>query len=123
MRVLVVGMNPSARSPKKPNATFRKLNGWMPECGVAYYSFCNTFDDISSAEKSKVDFNRLIELSCDYSKIIALGNFVSDALNTISVPEHGANDCMTTLTYEEPCDYKENSYERYYPIKDKDGDA
>ena len=85
MRVLVVGMNPSTRSPKKSHATFRKLNGWMSECGVAYYSFCNTFDDISSAEKSKVDFNRLIELSCDYSKIIALGNFVSDALNTISV--------------------------------------
>lgn len=86
MRVLVVGMNPSARSPKKSNATFRKLNGWMSECGVTYYSFCNTFDDISSAEKSKVDFNRLIELSRDYSKIIALGNFVSGALNTISVP-------------------------------------
>lgn len=60
MRVLVVGMNPSARSPKKSNAAFRKLNGWMSECGVTYYSFCNTFDDISSAEKSKVDFNRLM---------------------------------------------------------------
>lgn len=40
-----------------------------------------------------------------------------------NIPEHGVNDCMTTLTYEEPCDYKENSYERYYPIKDKDGNA
>ena len=57
-----------------------------PMSTFVYYSLCNTFDDISFAEKSKVYFNRLIELSRDYSKIIALGNFVSDALNTISVP-------------------------------------
>ena len=29
---------------------------------------------------------------------------------------------MTTLTYEEPCDYKDNAYERYYPVKDIDGE-
>jgi len=36
-------------------------------------------------------------------------------------PLHGENDCMTTITYEEPCDYKDNNYERYYPVKDIDG--
>jgi len=25
------------------------------------------------------------------------------------------------ITYEEPCDYKDNNYERYYPVKDLDG--
>ena len=35
-------------------------------------------------------------------------------------PEHGNNDCFTTLTYEEPCDYKDNNYERYYPVKTHD---
>jgi UDP-galactopyranose mutase len=30
----------------------------------------------------------------------------------------GHNDEMTTLTYEEPCDYKDNNFERYYPVKD-----
>lgn len=35
-------------------------------------------------------------------------------------PEHGINEQCTTLTYEEPCDYKENNYERYYPVKDID---
>jgi len=34
---------------------------------------------------------------------------------------HGKNDGFTTLTYEEPCDYKDNNHERYYPVKDADG--
>ena len=34
---------------------------------------------------------------------------------------HGENNKYTTLTYEEPCDYKDNSFERYYPVKDVDG--
>ena len=37
-------------------------------------------------------------------------------------PEHGKNDYVTTLTYEEPCDYRLNDYERYYPVKDVNGE-
>lgn len=37
-------------------------------------------------------------------------------------PEHGVNDSMTSITYEEPCDYKENNFERYYPVKDLGGE-
>jgi UDP-galactopyranose mutase len=36
-------------------------------------------------------------------------------------PVHGVNDEMTTLTFETPCDYKDNNMERYYPVKDLDG--
>jgi UDP-galactopyranose mutase len=36
-------------------------------------------------------------------------------------PRHGENSCFTTLTYEEPCDYRDNEMERYYPVKDIDG--
>lgn len=36
-------------------------------------------------------------------------------------PVHGVNDHMTTLTFETPCDYKDNNMERYYPVKDIDG--
>ena len=28
---------------------------------------------------------------------------------------------LTNVTIEEPCDYKENNFERYYPIKDLTG--
>jgi UDP-galactopyranose mutase len=37
-------------------------------------------------------------------------------------PGHGVNDEYTTLTYEEPCDYKDNFMERYYPVKDVNGE-
>jgi len=38
------------------------------------------------------------------------------------IPNHGSNDTYTTLTFEEPCDYQDNEYERYYPVKDLLGD-
>ncbi len=34
------------------------------------------------------------------------------------IPGHGVNASHTTLTFEEPCDYKDNNMERYYPVKD-----
>jgi len=33
------------------------------------------------------------------------------------LPAHGGNPYWTTLTVEEPCDYKDNNMERYYPVK------
>ena len=33
------------------------------------------------------------------------------------LPAHGENDLYTTLTWEEPCDYRDNDMERYYPVK------
>ncbi len=38
-----------------------------------------------------------------------------------NIPGHGVTKEYTTLTYEEPCDYKENNDERYYPVKDISG--
>lgn len=34
---------------------------------------------------------------------------------------HGVNQNYTTVVYEEPCDYKNNNLERYYPVKDLAG--
>lgn len=53
-------------------------------------------------------------------------NFTHDGPNTRvtewkNIPNHGTNPHYTTLTFETPCDYKENRMERYYPVKDKDG--
>ena len=36
-------------------------------------------------------------------------------------PLHGDHPELTTLTFETPCDYKENNDERYYPVKDAEG--
>lgn len=38
-----------------------------------------------------------------------------------NIANHGDVPTRTVLTYEEPCDYKDNNYERYYPVKDVDG--
>jgi UDP-galactopyranose mutase len=38
-----------------------------------------------------------------------------------NLPNSISNSAFTTITVEEPCDYKENDLERYYPIKDKMG--
>jgi UDP-galactopyranose mutase len=37
-------------------------------------------------------------------------------------PGHGVNPHWTTLTFEEPCDYRDNFRERFYPVKDIGGD-
>lgn len=34
------------------------------------------------------------------------------------IPGHGHNSMWTTLTHEEPCDFKDNNNEKYYPVKD-----
>tara|TARA_B110000305_G_C18924213_1_gene396524 strand:- start:145 stop:564 length:420 start_codon:yes stop_codon:yes gene_type:complete len=39
-----------------------------------------------------------------------------------NIPSHGVNEIYTTITYEEPCDYKENNNEKFYPVKDLKGE-
>lgn len=54
-------------------------------------------------------------------------NFTHDGPETRVIewkqfPGHGSNDRATTLTYEIPCDYRDNNMERYYPVKDAAGE-
>ena len=84
--ILVVGMNPSGRDVKgKKGPTISKLESWMEQLDVPYFSFINTFDEPGEAKITRVDFNRLHRLSKDYGKIIALRGFVSTVLNKIDV--------------------------------------
>lgn len=39
------------------------------------------------------------------------------------LPAHGDNPHWTTLTIEEPCDYRDNYMERYYPVKTAQADC
>lgn len=50
-------------------------------------------------------------------------NFTDNGPNTRATewknfPNHGSG-AQTTLTFETPCDYKDNNYERYYPVKNE----
>jgi UDP-galactopyranose mutase len=38
-----------------------------------------------------------------------------------NLPGHSQNPFWTSLTIEEPCEFSENNYERYYPVKDING--
>jgi UDP-galactopyranose mutase len=49
-------------------------------------------------------------------------NFTHDGPHTRAtewknLPAHGENPHWTTITVEEPCDYRDNNMERYYPVK------
>ena len=39
------------------------------------------------------------------------------------LPVHAGNADTRTVTREEPCDYRENNFERYYPVKMSDGSS
>ena len=63
------------------------------------------------------------------NKVLPVGtvNFTHDGPYTRvtewkNYPYHGNNTTMTTLTVEEPCDYKDNDYQRFYPVKDITGE-
>lgn len=87
MKVLVIGMCPSNKPTigKTRNATFKRLESWMDSLGVRHFSFSNTFDYPSTPTLSKVDYKRLCTLAKEHDKIIALGGFVSLALNRINI--------------------------------------
>ena len=58
----------------------------------------------------------------DFKMPTAVVNFTDNnkftrVTNWSILPSHGSGELYTL---EEPCDYKENNYERYYPVKDVD---
>ena len=89
MKVLIVGINPSNRpTPRKlvKNSTFHRLLKWMDHVNVQHFSFINTFDTRKNDySKSDIDYSSLKQVSNGYDKVVALGNFVSDALNKLNI--------------------------------------
>jgi UDP-galactopyranose mutase len=58
---------------------------------------------------------------------VATVNFTDDGPVTRmtewkNIVGHDNNQNVTTITFETPCDYSENFYERYYPVKDISGE-
>lgn len=71
---------------------------------------------------------RFTTLTLPYPSInsVATVNFTHDGPHTRvtewkKFPGHGDNLTQTVLTFEEPCDYRDNNHERYYPVKDRSG--
>lgn len=86
MRLLIVGMNPSAtpeRVKVRKNSTLDRLNKWMDFVGVQHYSFINVVEQRGKVSHKDVDYDFLKTVTSDYKYILALGNFASDALRKI----------------------------------------
>lgn len=85
--VLIVGMNPSNKPTlgNKQNASFRRLESWMDHLNIRHFSFINTFDYRATPTLSKVDYKKLSIVTKEYNNIIALGGFVSSALERLDV--------------------------------------
>ncbi len=88
--ILIVGMCPSHKPTlgNKQNATFRKLESWMDRLNITHFSFINTFDYHDKPKMSNVNFKSLQRACIEYNNILALGLFVSRALDRIDVKHY-----------------------------------
>lgn len=84
--VIFVGMNPSAKQPRK-GSTRNKLAEWAEEMRVEHYDFINVIDRPGEVHHNMVDKNALTFALKKYRRVIALGNFVSDVLKRSDI-EH-----------------------------------
>jgi G:T/U-mismatch repair DNA glycosylase len=84
--VIFVGMNPSAKQPRK-GSTRNKLAEWAEEMRVDSYDFINVIDQPGEVHHSMVDYKSLTFTLKQYRRVIALGNFVSDVLKRSDI-EH-----------------------------------
>ena len=106
---------------------------WQSKLGSDFFN--GTFDHIFTAEPIdeffKCDLGPLpwrsiklhtVSLPLPMALPSPVMNFTHDGPHTRvtewkKFPAHGHNDFWTTLTFEEPCDYRDNNMERYYPVK------
>jgi UDP-galactopyranose mutase len=81
-----------------------------------YYNYCYgelPYRSIKFHNVSHVNFNMPTSVVnfTDYGLYTRITNWSM-------FPEHGSGE---QYTLEEPCDYRDNNYERYYPVKDSEG--
>lgn len=86
-----------------------------------YYDYCYGFLPYRSIKFTTVNLplSKLFDVSVinfthrgQETRIVEWKNFPGQEFYNLNI---------TTLTYETPCDYKDNNWERYYPVKDSDG--
>jgi hypothetical protein len=105
-KVLVIGINPGVGRIRK-NSAITRLYTWMDKLGYQRFSFTNVIHKTGMYNIKDIDYNMLMESAKGYTKILALGGFVSAALNRINIPHH-------TLPHPSPLNRKLNNsdYER-----------
>jgi UDP-galactopyranose mutase len=84
-------------------------------------------DEYYKYEHGKLDYRSIkfhtVNVPMPQHSVFPVINFTHDGPFTRmtewkNFPGHGENEHWTTLTVEEPCDYKDNDMQRYYPVND-----
>lgn len=86
--ILVVGINPSSGKPNKTSATIKKLHRWMDTLGYKHFSFTNVIPNPGPYKLNMIDIEEIRNSAQGYDKVIALGPFVSKALQKAYIPHH-----------------------------------
>jgi len=85
MKVLVVGINPQYPQYRyKKGCTRYRFYKWLDFLGLRYVGFTNCIPTPGIYKKHMIDFDRLKKSTEGHQKIIALGNFTSEALSKIN---------------------------------------
>ena len=87
-KVLVIGINPSDKKVIAKNSTLHRLENWMDHLGLWVFSFINVIPEPGCYKKEDIDYDRLRKVCHGHNKILALGSFVSEALDKIEVPHY-----------------------------------
>ena len=85
MRLLIVGINPSQAITIRKNSALDRLNSWVDYLGLKHFSFFNVIPNTGEYHQKMVDITMLIEYSSGYNHVIALGGFVSKALQRANI--------------------------------------
>jgi hypothetical protein len=108
MNLLIVGINPSGK-PYRKGCSLYRLNNWMSILGRHYYSFSNVIPYEGDYKMKDVDVNFVSSFCEGYTKVVALGNFASQALKRSGV-EHFCmphpsplNRKLNDSSYEDMC--------------------
>jgi len=81
-KILVVGINPSTKQNSK---SIKRLNDWIGQLDVIYYSFINCIDSPGKYTVKDINYD-FVEQACHgYDKILALGSLPSSALTKLNI--------------------------------------
>lgn len=81
--IIVIGLNPGKRRARK-GSTIPRLNSWMEQLGIDFYSFSNLSNDPEWDFKFKsIDKNFVVQILQNYDIIVALGNVVENHLKKL----------------------------------------
>lgn len=84
--IIFIGISPSTKTQPASNGSFYTLRKWCSAAGLHEWDFHNLIPHkTNSMDKNDIDVELLIEKIKHKKKIIALGGFVSNALNRFKI--------------------------------------